>query len=144
MVDEALLLFVTSEENPPNSLAQLISYTSRQSLTLSFIHQVFLTLGAAVLNIALVLSLKHCCCCRKQRSTLASPPAPPDEPMNAPPDTPAASAPPRSVPPPPRLRSHLQSGPPELLGQRRPAAEEEPVLHLPGVGGDARRKVVSA
>ena len=86
LVDEAILLFVTSEENPPNSLAQLIAYTSRQSLTLSFIHQVFLTLGAAVLNIALVLSLKHCCCCRKKRSTLASTPAPPARAAAAPAD----------------------------------------------------------
>ena len=79
LVDEALLLFVASEDHPPDTLARLISYTSKQSLTLSFIHQVFLTLGAVVINVALVLSLKHCrCCCRKKKSnypTAASPPA---------------------------------------------------------------------
>ena len=41
----------------------------------------------------------------------------------------------------PRLRCHGEPRPPQLPGHRRPAAEEEPVLHLPGLGGDARRKV---
>ena len=42
----------------------------------------------------------------------------------------------------PRLRGQGEPRPPQL--HRRPAAEEEPVLHLPGLGQHARRKVVFA
>ena len=67
LVDEALLLFVSSDENSPDTLEKLIQATSKHNLTLSFCHQIILTLSALFVNILLLISLKHCCCCLKNK-----------------------------------------------------------------------------